>query len=469
MIHTNVIRYLFESDEVTGYLTLRKTEVDDKQFVQMLGIKPSEINIILARVSSFIKNDDPQKSKKDLINDILEVLERSSVARQFVGIGVQQEYHLFKGFPVRAGDPYEHMPEAGQELVLHPSEVYIGWTSDNAKAREDAVKYDASKGEPIGGLLIDVHVDVTKILFDINAVIQTVKAKYPLIQQYNQAAAPGKSLSKSNTTFLANDAPLYKGQWEIISTNKVINARVVDKWIWDNSSSQKTIKWVSSDKVPVQDETPEEQPEASPEPNAVQSQAGPELEPETPATQAPAPPVNQMRERMMRMFEQADIAMPDSGVQQQPVPVYEDIIDEALWQGVKNFLSKSFGTIRGKKLKYLQSLAKFYEAEKQIYALARDFASNIDKDPTRVKYAEQKLQKIEGNIEKIKNILRDVESGLNLDDIPDVKQDSQQPEGDTGEPSEEDNAIDKSHDEMKQLAGNDELEDVLAPNKQAKE
>ena len=216
------IKQLFESDGViSGFLTLKKTEIDDVTFIKHLSIKPSEINIILARTVSFIKGD-PQKTKKELINDILEVLERSTVAREFVGIGVQQEYRLYKGFPVRKGDPYDMMPEPNSEMQLKPSELFIGWMTDASKARDDSIKYDAAKGDPIGGLLVDVHVDVSKILFDINAVIKTVKAKKALIDKYNLQAAPGKSISKSNTEFLANDAPYYHGQWEIITTIKLL-------------------------------------------------------------------------------------------------------------------------------------------------------------------------------------------------------------------------------------------------------
>lgn len=347
------IKQLFESDGViSGFLTLKKTEIDDATFIKHLSIKPSEINIILARTVSFIKGD-PQKTKKELINDILEVLERSTVAREFVGIGVQQEYRLYKGFPVRKGDPYDMMPEPNSEMQLKPSELFIGWMTDASKARDDSIKYDAAKGDPIGGLLVDVHVDVSKILFDINAVIKTVKAKKALIDKYNLQAAPGKSLSKSNTDFLANEAPYYHGQWEIITTNKVVNVKVYDKWNWNTVEGKKTVKWVSSDKK-------EQQPTPAPNPN------------------------QKLQEQILNLFESDNSVELDI--------TNGEVIAEGIFQGIKNFFAKSFSTTRGKMLKFLENYVNFYEAEKSMLEAAIEHAKNVDEDDTRIRNLENQLE-----------------------------------------------------------------------------
>jgi hypothetical protein len=415
--------YLFESDQVTGYLTLQKLEVSDEHFLKILSIKPSDLNTIFARVVSLLKEDEQQKTKKDLVNDILEILERSPSARQFVGIGVQPEYKLLKGFPVRKGDPYEHMPEPGTEMVLKPSELYIGWTTDGSKAREDAVKYDASKGDPIGGLLVDVTVDVTKLLLDVNAIIKTVKSKYKLIESYNQQAAPGKALSKSNTKFLATDAPLYSGKWEVVTTNKVVNSRVVDKWIWDTSSGEHKIKWIAdSQKTPpkeeIQDTTPEQPEVVEPDANT-QSVA---TEPAPQEDQA----AKKLQERIMRLFENADHDVNTID----PLPVYEELMDEAAWQGMKNFFAKTFGTLRGKKMKFLETLKQFYTTEKEVYSIAKEFASLVDKDPARLNYAEEKISSIDKKLEEVDSVIADVKAGINIDDIPNIGSEDQTNTGD---------------------------------------
>jgi hypothetical protein len=440
--------YLFESDQVTGYLTLQKLEVSDEHFLKILAIKPSDLNTIFARVVSLLKEDEPQKTKKELINDILEILERSPAARQFVGIGVKPEYNLLKGFPVRKGDPYEHMPEPGTELQLKPSELYIGWTTDGSKAREDAVKYDASKGDPIGGLLVDVTVDVTKLLFDVNAVIKTVKSKYKLIETYNQQAAPGKALSKSNTKFLATDAPLYSGKWEIVTTNKVVNSRVIDKWTWDTSSGEHKIKWVAdAQKTPPKEEIQDTTPE---QPEVVEKQ------PEQPSVSSPEqPPVQEnpaakkLQERIMRLFESAEQEVRSVD----PLPVYEELMDEAAWQGMKNFFAKTFGTLRGKKMKFLETLKQFYVTEKEVYTIAKEFASLVDKDPQRLKYAEEKINSIDKKLEEVDSVITDVKSGINIDDIPNIGDEPQEPvdKFDKSLQSPEEAEADKQHADVKDI------------------
>ena len=307
MLNSKMIK-IFESHEDTGFLSLKKSEIDDATLIKHLSIKPTEINIVLSRVVSFIKGDN-EKSKKDLINDILEVLERSAVAREFVSIGIAQEYRLYKGFPVRKGDPYESMPDPGNDLQLKPSELFIGWMTDSTKAREDSIKYDAAKGEPIGGLLVDVHVDTNNILFDINAVIKTVKAKKAVIDQYNQQAAPGKSISKTNSDFLSNDAPLYHGMWEIITTNKIVTVKVADKWTWD---AQKKVKWASASQT-TQQQT--------------------------------------IKENLNKLFESVELPELDT-------EHHVDVVDEGLVQGIKNVFGSLFGTTRMKNAKKLAYFIK---------------------------------------------------------------------------------------------------------------
>jgi len=360
----NRIKYLFETENAdTGPLTLKKTTIDDATLIKHLGIKPSEINIILARVTSFIQND-PQKNKKDLINDILEVLERSAVAREFVGIGLLDEYKLYKGFPVRSGDPYESMPNPNSELVLKPSELYIGWTTELSKAREDSIRYDAAKGEPIGGLLVNVHVDSTKILFDINALIKTVKAKKPIIEQYNTQAAPGKSISKSNIEFLANSAPFYYGQWEILTTNKITTVTVINKWKWDETSGKKEVKWTTNDISPkTQDQN--------------------------------------LQEQIKTVFGNvSDITLDDV-----------DIMNEGVWQGVKNIFNTRFKTMRGKMIIFLKSYVKFYESEKKMLEAAIQHAKNVGEDDANwVPSLELELKTTIVNLQKAKEELQNYQN-----------------------------------------------------------
>lgn len=397
------IKFLFESDEPTEYIPLKKVELDDNTFLQHLAIKPSEINIILARVVSFIKQDDPQKTKQQLVNDILQVLERSDVAREFASLGLKQDYALLKGFPVRKGDPYETMPDPNSELVLKPTQLYIGWTSNVEKAREMGVQYDQTKGEPIGGLLVKAHVDPTKILFDINAIINIVRTKKSLFEQYNAHAAPGKSLSKSNIAFLANNIPEYNGVWEIITTNKVLNTLVVDKWSWDTSSGKKTPKWTE----PSKSET------AVPEP------AEPQKDPQA----------QKVQESILRLFESADIEVPE-------------LMDEGIGQGIKNFFAKLFSTSRGKMIKFLDLYVKFYDAEAKMLEAAITHAKNIDENATRINVLKQKLQKTQDYLHNAKvelNLFKDEK----VPNVPEPVDNSTQ----------QDIAINAKHQQMKDLKG----------------
>ena len=353
------LKYLFEAEEQTGFVTLKKTEIDDATLIKHLSVKPTEINIILARVASFIKGDR-EKAKKDLINDILEVMERSALAREFVGIGIQQNYHLFKGFPVRKGDPYEAMQDPNSEMVLKPSELYIGWMTDGSKAREDSIRYDAAKGEPIGGLLVDASVDTSKILFDINSVINTVKAKINVLNQYNNQAAPGKSLSKTNLEFLANDAPLYHGMWEIITTNKVTTVRVLDKWVWDQASGQKKVKWVVG------------------------------------TQQAPTQQQQQVKENMLSMFESVEI-YEDEDIEEMFDP---NVIDEALMQGIKNIFGSLLGTTRMKNVKKLSYFIKAHESEKAIYEKLIEFYKLLGGKDKEIEVLNGKIKECEQNIQE---------------------------------------------------------------------
>ncbi len=373
------MRKLFEADQNTGFLTLKKVEIDDATLMNHLGIKPTEINIILARVASFIKGD-PEKAKKDLINDILEVLERSGVAREFVGLGIQQEYHLYKGFPVRHGDPYESMSEPGNDMNLKPSELYIGWSTDGAKSREDSIKYDAAKGEPIGGLLVDVHVDSSKLLFDINAVIRIVKAKKALLEQYNNKAAPGKSLSKTNIEYLSTEAPFYYGMWEIITTNQVVTVRVMDKWTWDSATGQKKVKWALN----AQQQNPQQA---------------------------------KLKENMKALFEECkapEIILENSS--------FEGLLDEAFWQGVKNFFGSLFGTTRMKHAKKFAYFIKAAENEKNIYIklleffkmMGEQYAPQITQTQKLIKKADAQINSLKQQLEDTKNDVQKMMPGKNI-------------------------------------------------------
>lgn len=352
------IKKIFESDQIIQPTPLKKTEIKDEDFIKYLSAKPSDLNIMLARVASFVKNDKTV-SKEELVNDIIKVLERTPSIRAIIGMAIKDEYHIYKGFPVRKGDPYENMPDANENLELKPSNLYIGWTTNIEKAKEDAIRYDLAKGEPIGGLLIDTHVDPSKILFDINAFINVVKSKKSLFDKYNSMATPGKVLSKTNTEFLATEAPAYYGMWEIITLNSVVSTRVSDKWIWNNDSGKKTVKWTAP--VESQQQTP--QPEK--EQNVVQ-------------------------EKINKIFESYEV---DEN--------FPDIIDEGIFQGIQNAFSRMFGTSRGKMLKFLNDYVKFYDSEVKMLKNAIAYAELIDdNDPKRLNALKGLLNQSQENYKK---------------------------------------------------------------------
>jgi hypothetical protein len=415
----NTIKKIFEANAISGYLYLQKTDMDDATLMKLLSLKPGEINIILSRAASFIRNDSKDKSRKELINEILEVLERSAVARKFVSLGLKQDYRLFRGFPVRKGDTYESLPAPGTDIALKPTEVYIGWSTDPAKAREEGVTYDATKGEPVGGLLVEGHVDSNKTLFDINAVLNAVKAKLNVINQYNSSAAPGKSISKTNTDFLATEAPAYHGQWEVITSNKIVNVRVIDKWTWDADGNQKVPRWIG-DAQPKQDQQPTD---AEPE--------------QTPAT-APTPPQTPqqvaVQENIRKLFEEAQDEYCDAcdstpcqcnanTTIEESVPIFDDKLDEGVLdklRGVTDWIKKTAGvTIRGKTLKYMDMLYKQHATNRKVYELAHEFAqkksalidASTEEGKQELADVEQKIEYAENQILLINRLMDDVKEG----------------------------------------------------------
>ncbi len=269
---------IFESEQVTNYLHLQKTEMNDQQFLQLLAIRPSEINIILSRVVDFIKNTGT-KGKHELITDILEVLERSTASRKFVGLGLMSEYSLFKGLPVRRGDQFESMPDIGTPVDYQSQDVISSWTTNAPEAKKLSTEYDATKGEPIGGLVLQTKVDSGKLLFDINAVIKVCRSKLNLLNQYNTNAAPGKSLSKENINFLATQAPLFYGNYEVITDNSISHLKVFDKWTWSEENGKKQPKWEGDNMTAPSNEV---QPPVPNETDTEQTFSKPQIQPPQP-------------------------------------------------------------------------------------------------------------------------------------------------------------------------------------------
>jgi hypothetical protein len=237
------------NESVSNFLLLSKTkQLNDAQLKKLFNIKPGELNIILARMVELLKDDHPGKTKRDVIIDILKVVSRSPVAKTFIGIGLKDNYVLYKGFPIRKGDSLDHLPEPNNEVEVSPKDTFINWTTDASKAREMATLFDPSKGTPIGGLVVKITVDPSKLFLDVNAIITAVKKTINIIQNYNLAATPGKSLSKSNTDYLATEAPLYHDTYEIVTPNKYNKVIVEDTWYWKENNGSKNIEWKSSDK-----------------------------------------------------------------------------------------------------------------------------------------------------------------------------------------------------------------------------
>lgn len=275
------ILQLFTENQITPQPNLKKVEMDDNKFYKVLASKPGDINIILARTVSIIKDNEPSKTKKELINDILEVLDRSYASRLFVGIGLKSSYHLYKGFPVRYGEKFSKLPDQGDEIQLDKEGLYQSWVTESTSARKISTVYDPSKGEPIGGILVDTHIDDERIFFDVNAVIRTCKIHAENISNYNLKAAQGKAISNKNVDFLSSETSYYNDIYEIITDQNVINVRVVDTWVWDESSGQKLPKWkTSKDKEANNknntEEIPEEKPKrpAQSEPEPIKTKTG---------------------------------------------------------------------------------------------------------------------------------------------------------------------------------------------------
>lgn len=411
------INKLFESDAPTGYLTLKKQDLDDKTLMDLFRIKPSEINILISRVVAFLKNDGKDKSRKDIVNDILEVLERSSVARKIVGIGLQQEYKIYRGFPVRKGDAYETMPSIGSDLQLKPTEVFLSWSTDSSKTREESTKYDPAKGEPIGGLVVEAHVDPSKLLFDVNAVINAVKSKINVINQYNLSAAPGKSLSKSNTAYLASEAPLYRGEYEILTTNRVVQTKVLDKWLWDNANGNKTVKWVGSE-TPKETEVvkppqtnglgAEKDASAAPIQQNVQSQQNHQGQ--------------QVRESIRHLFEDIegpDDVLMDFSKNNIPLCIDESFMSEAAIDNLRkaaNWFHKTLGiSSRGKTLSYLNLMVKNFEARKQVYVLAKEYAEMLNDQDPKIEHAQKQIDLLDELIADAKDTLEYYENNTKED------------------------------------------------------
>lgn len=247
---------LFEST-IAPQPKLKKVELSDEQFQRVLAAKPGDINIILARVVAIIEDSDPEKSKKELTDDILETLDRSQAARMFEGVGLKEQYHLFRGFPVRVGEPHERLPSQGEDIEIDKNVQYQSWTTDAATGREIATTYDQTKGEPVGGLLVDTHVQDEKILHDINAVMRTCKIKRNAIVQYNQKAAQGKAISEKNVDKLIQMSE-YNGIYEVLTSSEISHVRVTDVWTWDESTGTKTPQWQTTADANPEPEVPAE-------------------------------------------------------------------------------------------------------------------------------------------------------------------------------------------------------------------
>lgn len=251
---------LFESNTISRQPRLAKRELSDQQFVRVLAAAPGDINIILARAESLI-NGHETKSKKQLTHDILEVLERSEAARLFMGVGLKDEYHLFRGFPVRLGEKFADIPDQGSEIKLDQQVFYQVWTTDPTTGRKIATTYDPAKGEPLGGLLVDTHVSSNALYHDVNAIIRTCKIKLNTIRNYNLNSAQGKAISNKNTDFLATETSAYHDIYEILTPPGVVHVKVTDNWHWDAQGDKRVPKWKT-----VNDANKEKEVEQQPDP-----------------------------------------------------------------------------------------------------------------------------------------------------------------------------------------------------------
>lgn len=255
----NRILQLFESDVIAPQPHLQKEELSDEQFIRILVAKPGDINIILARTVSMLTNNEPTKTKQQITDEILEVLDRSKASRLFVGVGLQSSYHLYKGIPVRKGDQFESLPSQGDEIQLDKPGAFQSWVTDAPMSRQIATSFDPMKGDPLGGIVVDTHIDETKLFFDVNAVIRSCKIKMEAIRNYNNIAAQGKAISNKNVDYLASEASYYHDIFEVVTDPSVVNVRVVDTWIWAVKNGEKTPTWKT-----VKDAEIQKQKEQSP-------------------------------------------------------------------------------------------------------------------------------------------------------------------------------------------------------------
>lgn len=345
------------------WLLLKKEEMTDDEFINLLGTKAPEINILLARTVEFLKNNHPSKSKRDMILEILEVLNRSYVARKFIGVGLHNNYKLFKGFPVRRGDEHDNLPSPGSEIKLKPKDTFISWTTDATHARESSAKYDNTKGEPIGGLLVELSLDSDKILFDFNAVINTVKQKYGLIKKYNNQAEPGMAISKNNTSYLAKEASKYNGDYEIISPTDYNSVIIIDNWEWNQVDGGKTVEWKTSNKKDIDNN--EEKDE----------------------------------------IKNEGIIFLES-IYNYNTPLEEDFMD---------FVSKIAGTVRGNTLSYLEKLLQQFKTQQTIFELSKTYIQNVTpEDDERINIASQNIEDVKNKIKKINRLLDDIRNNKKL-------------------------------------------------------
>lgn len=269
--------YLFETDLIIKQPTLQKASLSDEQILKLLAIKPSDLNILLARIVDIINHDVSERPMKKTVKDILEVMERSAVARKFVGLGIKEEYHAFKGFPVREGDKFTNLPAINSNVQLDQTDIYQDWTTSAKKARKLSLYYNKKIGEAKGGLLVDTHVGINQLFFDINSVIKTVREKLTVFQKYNLIAQQGKSLSKKNIDFLGTEAPDYYGKYEILASNDTNNCRVSDTWTWKVSQTgQKIQQWSSKPNESDSDETSQpDQSQPQPQPQQQKTEIQP--------------------------------------------------------------------------------------------------------------------------------------------------------------------------------------------------
>lgn len=361
MVENKIRELLFESSQ---WIPLEKKDLTDDQLIKLYSTKPGEINIILARVAELIKGDHPGKTKRDVMIEILEVLGRSFVARQVFGTGLQDNYRLFKGFPVRNGDEHDDMPEPNIEIQLKPKDSFLSWTTSATQGREDGATYDSTKGEPIGGLLVDTAIDSGKILFDVNAVTRFVKSKINSLNLYNQRAAPGMAISQANIDYFIKEAQAYTDKYEVMTPTAISNVKVADRWTRDESG---TVKWQMSDK------------------------------PESETEKEPAEPIDKEDDPVKEAFTLLESSH----------AINEYLFKEEsmeLEEGIMNMFSKLANTVRGRTLKYLDALVEQYKIQIEMFKAVREYASMIPGGAKRVKLADQNIKRVSQLYAKAKSL-----------------------------------------------------------------